>query len=387
MGKLCSHHNQEKGPMNLTEIFCPNIDCPARGRCQAGNISVHSQAEQRCYCNICRKSFSVKKGTIFYRLKTDPVQVMMVLTLLAYGCPLQAIVAAFGFDERTVKKWWQRAGEHCRQLHQHLVEDSQLDLGQVQADEIKVKVQGGIIWLAMAMMVSSRLWLGGVISPRRDKALIRSLADKVRAMALCRPVLVAVDGLPSYVKTFQRAFRSKLPRYGQVGRAKWRVWSELAMVQVVKVRHAGQLTISRRIVQGCADQIAHLIQVTQGQGGINTAYIERLNATFRQRLNILARRTRTLARQPQTLQSGMYVVGCIYNFCSYHQSLRLPYYLSVNTQRWLQRTPAIAAGLTDHRWSVDELFRFRVPPPFWTPPKRRGRPSKQTLQLIALWCT
>lgn len=373
--------------MNLTEIFCPIIECPAKGQCGRGNISVHSQAEQRCYCNVCQKTFSVKKGTIFYRLKTDPVQVMLVITLLAYGCPIQAIVAAFGFDERTVKNWWQRAGEHCQQVHQHLVEGSQLDLGQVQADEIKVKTQGAVIWMAMAMMVSTRLWLGGVISPRRDKALIRSLADKVRAMALCRPLLVAVDGLPSYVKAFQRAFRSKLPRHGQPGRAKWRAWSELTMVQVVKAKTADQLTISRRIVQGCADQIAQLIQVSQGQGGINTAYIERLNATFRQRLNVLARRTRTLARQPETLQTGMYVVGCIYNFCTYHQSLRLPYYLSDRTQRWLQRTPAIAAGLTDHRWTVQELFRFKVPPAPWTPPKRRGRPSKDTLRLIECWCT
>jgi transposase-like protein len=89
--------------MNLTEIFCPIIECPAKGQCGRGNISVHSQAEQRCYCNVCQKTFSVKKGTIFYRLKTDPVQVMLVITLLAYGCPIQAIVAAFGFDERTVK--------------------------------------------------------------------------------------------------------------------------------------------------------------------------------------------------------------------------------------------------------------------------------------------
>ena len=202
--------------MNLSEIFCPIMACPARGQRDRGNISVHSEVEQRCYCHVCEKTFSIKKGTIFYRLKTDPVQVMLVITLLAYGCPLQAIVAAFGFDERTVKDWWQRAGEHCHQVHQHVVASSQLDLGQVQADEIKVKLQGAVIWLAMALMVSSRLWLGGVISPHRDKSLIQALADQIRSMALCRPLLLAVDGLPSYVKAFQRAFRSKVspPRFG-----------------------------------------------------------------------------------------------------------------------------------------------------------------------------
>ena len=89
--------------MNLARIFCPNPDCPARGQRNKGNITAHSQAEQRCYCHVCDKSFSITTGTLFYRLKTDPVQVMLVITLLAYGCPIQAIVAAFGYDERTVK--------------------------------------------------------------------------------------------------------------------------------------------------------------------------------------------------------------------------------------------------------------------------------------------
>jgi IS1 family transposase len=123
----------------------------------------------------------------------------------------------------------------------------------------------------------------------------------------------SIDGLPSYVKAFQGTFGSKLPRYGQPGRCKWRAWPELAIAQVVKKRTSGHCEVNHRLVQGCADQIKALLQTSQGQGGINTAFIERLNATFRQRLNVLARRTRTLARQPETLHAGMYVVGCSYN--------------------------------------------------------------------------
>ncbi|MEO0566073.1 MAG: hypothetical protein AAF125_28455, partial [Chloroflexota bacterium] len=55
-------------------------------------------------------------------------------------------------------------------------------------------------------------------------------------------------------------------------------------------------------------------------GVINTAFIERLNATFRQSLAPLARRTRYPARQPDTLQAGMFLVGTVYNLCTYHQS-------------------------------------------------------------------
>jgi hypothetical protein len=242
----------------------------------------------------------------------------------------------------------------------------------VQADEIKVKVQGGSMWMALALMVSTRLWLGGAISTRRDKTLIQQLADQIRVVALCRPLLLAVDGLASYVGAFQRAFRTQLPRQGRTGRPRLQPWPEIAIVQVVKQQVAGGLNVERRIVQGCTEMITSLIQASQGHGGINTAYIERLNATFRQRLNSLVRRTRALARQPQTLQAGMYVLGCVYNLCTYHHSLRVPYYLSQYSRRWLQRTPAIAAGLTDHRWTIAELFHFRVPPSPWTPPRQRG---------------
>ena len=373
--------------MNPQTVFCPNIACPARGQQGKGNIGVHSRSEGRYICHVCGQTFSASKGTLFYRLRTDSLRVMLVITLLAYGCPLQAIVKAFGFDERTVKDWWQRSGEHCRVVHEHLVEQRQFDLQQVQADEIKAKTQGGSVWLAMAMMVSTRLWLGGVISPTRDYALIEQLVAKVRRMALCRPLLLAVDGLVSYVSAFQAAFRSPLPRHGSPGRPKLVAWPNIAIVQVVKRRTAAGLDIVRRIVQGSETLVAHLLHGSQGGGVINTAYIERLNATFRQRLACLARRTRYLVQEKATLTAGMYIVGCFYNFCDEHQSLRLRLWITQRRYHWVQRTPAMAAGLTDHCWTPTELFTFKVPPPPWSPPPRRGRPSKQTLALVARWCS
>ena len=107
--------------MNPQSVFCPNIECHARGQQARENIKIHSQAEKRYSCTECGATFSTTKGTLFYRLKTDSVTVMQVLTLVAYGCPVPAIVMAFGFDERTVKKWWRRAGEHCQGVHATIV--------------------------------------------------------------------------------------------------------------------------------------------------------------------------------------------------------------------------------------------------------------------------
>jgi hypothetical protein len=236
-----------------------------------------------------------------------------------------------------------------------------LDLQQVQADEIKVRTQMGIVWMALAIMVHTRLWLGGVVGSRRDKAMLQQLADQLRNIALCRALLLAVDGWRAYVDVLRKAFRTPL-QDGSLGRPRLIAWADVHIVQVVKQRSTGQLTIERRIVQGCAAALSALLSQTQGSGVINTAYIERLNATFRQRMGCLTRHTRHLARQQPTLQAGMYLVGTVYNFCTYHDSLRLKLWLTERIYRWVHRTPIMAVGLSDHRWSVHELMTFKSRP-------------------------
>src|SRR5436305_5393586 len=146
-------HNQERRiVMDPTTVFCPNLACPARGQIGQGNIGIHSHKDRRFICTQCRKTFSATKGTVFYRLRTAAETVALVMTLLAHGCPVAAIVAAFGFDERTVADWCARSGRQGQAVQECLVEQPR-DLGQVQADEIRVKKQGGIVWMALAMMV------------------------------------------------------------------------------------------------------------------------------------------------------------------------------------------------------------------------------------------
>ena len=145
--------------MDPTTTFCPNLACPARGQTGQGNIGIHSRKDQRFLCHACHKTFSATKGTVFYRLRTAAETVALVVTLLAHGCPVQAIVAAFGFDERTVAAWWARSGRQGQAVQEYLVEQPR-DLGQVQADEIRVKKQGGIVWMALAMMVQDALVAG-----------------------------------------------------------------------------------------------------------------------------------------------------------------------------------------------------------------------------------
>ena len=370
--------------MDPQQIFCHNPDCPASGKVGCGNIGVHSRKQQRYICHECKTTFTQSKGTPFYRLRYSVEVVSQVITLLAYGCPLQAIVAAFGIDERTVGSWQQRAGEHCQQVHQHLVQHRR-DLGQVQADEIRVKYQGGIAWLAMAMAVPTRLWLAGVVSVGRNGALIRRLVQQVHQCALYRPLLLCVDGLAAYVSTIKQVFRTPIFT-GKRGRPRLRLWHHLCIVQVIKQHSQKQprrvMGVIRRIVWGTSQRVKTLIKQTQPTTTAHVSYIERLNGTFRARLAVLVRRGRGLARQFQTLERAMYLMGCVYNFCTSHQSLRLVLYLPNNRRRWVERTPAMAAGITEQVWTVEQLLCYRVPPPPWQPPRRRGRPAAKIKTLI-----
>ncbi len=372
--------------MDPQTIFCPNLACPARGQVGRGNIGIHSRKERRYICHQCHHTFTETKGTPLYRLRSDRQIITLVLTLLAHGCPLPAIVVAFELDERTVQGWQARAGRHCEQVHQQLVQQPR-DLGQVQADELRVKQQGHIVWVAMALQVATRLWLGAVVSPQRDLALITALVHQIRACALCRPLLISIDGWRAYVGAIHSVFREAIPTHPR-GRPALRPWDGIVITQVVKqYAHGHVVSVLRRIVQGTDTQANALLHRTQGGGVINTAYIERLNATFRARLAGLVRRGRSLLRQTPPLQAGVYLVGTVYNFCTYHQSLRVPLLVGRSGRRhWVPRTPAMVAGLTDHCWTIHELLTYRVPPPRWTPPKRRGRPSKETKQLIQRWC-
>jgi hypothetical protein len=288
----------------------------------------------------------------------------MVVTLLAYGCPIQAIVAAFGLDERTVARWQQRAGTQCRQVHEHLVEAGRVNLGQVQADELRVRTVGGVVWLASAIAVPSRLWLGGGVSATRDARLIRRLLDRVWACGTKQALLLCTDGLQSYPKQALRAFRVP-ERTGRRGHPRMLLPPGLLIAQMIKRTAQHRLVeIERRIVHGGEAAVLAVLRRTQGAttAVINTAYIERLNATFRARLASLTRRTRAGVHQLDTLDAGMWLVGTLYNFCHPHRSLRRPCQPEAAfPHRWIGRTPAQTAGLTDHPWSVHDLLVFPVP--------------------------
>ena len=178
-------------------------------------------------------------------------------------------------------------------------------------------------------------------------ALVEPVIAQVRAAAqIGKPILFAVDGFKAYVGCIRKVFRDP-QRTGKRGRPPLKVWDKLHIVQVVKQRVGRRLTsITRRVAYGSLEAAEAIMRATQVElGRINTAYIERLNATLRTWMPALVRRTRTPSGARERLEAALFWTGCVYNFCHGHATLA--------------GTPAMAADLTDHVWSIEELIRYR----------------------------
>jgi transposase-like protein len=219
----------EEHPLGPSTQFCPNFYCSHRGKAGPGNIRAHSRKERRFRCATCTKTFAASKNTPYYRLHKSLDLVTLVLTLLCHGCPRQAVVAAYGLDERTVADWQRRAGRHAQSFHELHVQQGRVDVRHARADGLRVKALGRRLWMAMALAVPGRLWLGGVVSRRRDGQLIAAVVRMVRRA--------------SHVTAFARGFRHKLPRGGRPGRPRLLVEPGLLIGQVIQ-RYGG-----RRVVE------------------------------------------------------------------------------------------------------------------------------------------
>jgi hypothetical protein len=189
--------------------------------------------------------------------------------------------------------------------------------------------------------------------------------------------LLLTDGFKEYTTALLTHFgqwvhppRRQAP--GPVPKPRWRPLPHLRYAQVVKqYRRRRLVDVRHRVVFGT------LARVTQGlaQAGwqINTAFIERVNLSIRQHVAAVGRRVMTLCKHEVGLRQQLALYHASDNFCLPHASLRLslPQPLPTNgsgsAKRWRPRTPAMAAGLTDHVWTLREVLWFRVPP--WPQPQ------------------
>jgi hypothetical protein len=146
---------------------------------------------------------------------------------------------------------------------------------------------------------------------------------------------------------------------------------QLLYAQVVKAYRRRRLVdVTYRVVFGTMDQITQVLAAYGWQ--INTAFVERLNLDIRQRVAAVGRRVNTLCQGADGIQHQLAVFHVYHNFVLPHASLRQPLLVPEpakglgSAKRWRPCTPAMAAGLTDHVWTLQEVLMFRVPP--WPQP-------------------
>jgi hypothetical protein len=159
---------------------------------------------------------------------------------------------------------------------------------------------------------------------------------------------------------------------GPLPKPRWMPLPQLLYAQVIKVTRRRRLVeVKHRVVFGTKAAVEQVLAACGWQ--INTAFIERVNLSIRQHVAAVGRRVMTLCKGEAGLRQQLALYHAYYNFCLPHLSLRQPLPQPEPTnghgsaKRWQPRTPAMAAGLTDHVWTLREVLLFRVPP--WPQPQ------------------
>jgi len=180
-----------------------------------------------------------------------------------------------------------------------------------------------------------------------------------------RPPLFTSDKLPAYIAALIANYSTPEPRPRKRGPGRPRkeprrvVDPELCYAQIDKHRAGGRVVeVCRRIVFGSTEVVTEIL----GDKQINTSYVERDNLTSRQSNGRLVRKTLSHSKKDYYLQRHLDLEDAVFNFVRPHQALRVTLPRPIHGRKWQPRTPAMAAGLIDHIWTMEELLSYRIPP-------------------------
>lgn len=370
-----------------TDIYyCPNRSCDYYGWLGLGNIRSNGHPGgsrwRQLECVVCGSYFMETVNTIFYCKKSPPELIWQVLKALAEGLGIRATARVFDLHPNTVDSWLRQAADHMTAVTHYLMQN--LEVSQVQMDELwallgrqdvddKGQKQRAKRWVWTAIDPESKLWLAYVIGDR-SQALAQRLVHAVVEILTpgCLPLFIS-DQWSAYQTALLTHFGHwvQIPRQGKRGphpKPRWLPLPHLQYAQVVKERCKGRvISVTQRLVYGSLEIVERIIAQSVGQV-INTAFMERLNLSIRQHVSALGRKVLAIAKGEVGLDDFLALYQAYYNFCLPHSSLRQPLPQPLPTKgtgsfkKWHKRTPAMAAGLTDRPWRMEELLLFSVPP-------------------------
>lgn len=224
----------------------------------------------------------------------------------------------------------------------------------------------GDTWIWKAIALPSHVRVVNHLSHERNEHQATTFVALFKGRTDGRPPLFTSDKLPAYVAALSANYST--PESPPIKRGRGRPRSEprrvlepeLLYAQVDKRRENGRVVeVRRRIIFGAREAITQIL----GDKQINTSYVERDNLTSRQSNGRLVRKTLSHSKTSYYLQRHLDLEDAVFNFVRPHQSLRIRLPRPRCGRKWQQRTPAMAAGLTDHIWTLEELLSYRLPPP------------------------
>jgi len=223
----------------------------------------------------------------------------------------------------------------------------------------------GDAWIWRAIALPSHLRVVNHLSHDRSEQEATAFLAAFKARTDGRPPLFTSDKLPAYVEALIANYSTPEPPPTQRGPGRPRtkpcrgVDPGLLYAQIDKQRAGGRVVeVRRRIVFGSTAVITEIL----GDQQINTSYVERDNLTSRQSNGRLVRKTLSHSKKGYYLHRHIDLEDTVFNFVRPHLSLRTAGLRPINGRKWNQRTPAMAAGLTDHIWTLEELLSYRLPP-------------------------
>jgi IS1 family transposase len=381
--------------VDTSQHFCPHPTCDYRGWVGLGNLRANGHPSggpwRQFYCTACEGYFQETHGTPLHGKHVVPERLVWAVGALAEGLGIRAVARVFEVDPNTVLQWLVEVADHAAAFTQYFLHDVRVT--QVQLDELFAllsAVKAGEVSDTEAIQRLSRSphWVWVAMDPVTKLLLTLDVGDRTLAMAQrvvhqvvqvlapgCMPLLLT-DGLQEYMTALlthygQWVQPARQHAQGPAPKPRWMPLPGLRYAQVVKtVRRRRLVGVTHRVVFGSLEAVNHVLAPLGWH--INTAFVERINLTIRQHVAAVGRRVSTLCKGEDGLRQQLALYQVYYNFCLPHASVRQPLPQPEPTngtgsaKLWRPYTPAMAAGLTDHVWTLREVLLFRVPP--WPQP-------------------
>jgi IS1 family transposase len=382
--------------VDTSQHFCPHAGCRYRGWLGRGNLRANGHPSggpwRQFHCTSCTGYFWETHGTIFHGKQASVELIVRVVACLAEGLGIRATARVFEVAPHTVLQWLAEAAEQLRAFSAYflcdlLLEQLQLDelyavlrdlkAGAISDDEAIQRLERSPSWVWTAMDPTSKLLVVVDVGSRTLAMAQRVVHQVTQVLAPDCVPLCFTDGLKDYTTALLTHFGhwmhpARRQDKGPMPKPRWMPLPQLCYAQVVKsYRRRRIVGVTHRVVFGTRLAIEQVLAACGWT--INTAFVERLNLDIRQCVAAIGRRVNTLCQGEAGLRDQLALFQVYHNFVLPHASLRqrLPDPEVTNghdsARLWRPCTPAMAAGVTDHVWTLAEVLFYRVPP--WPQPQ------------------